>query len=391
MSLINSILLSFKRELREIVDNRLYRAIMFIIPSVMIIFFTIMFYGGEITDLPIVVVDKSHSPMSRQLLEMTDATRGVGVAFEVESIAEAERLMLDGDAAAILYIPDSFESDIYSGVVAKVECYTLGTNISTEGIISENLQQVIMTFSAGIALNKLQTMGVGYSEAMVEIMPINIHSNIVANPYLNYGYYLAPLFMFMGVAILTIVATTYALGRELRYATTLEWLQMANNSLPAAVIGKLLPITIIMSVIVQVILFVLIVVMGMECAGNYIILTLGSVMFVIAYQSVAIFIVSLTSNLRLALSLGGGYAVMAFTFSGLTFPVTAMFEWIQPISKLFPLGYFSDIFIDQMMIGVPIYYDISKLCAMAAFFILPFVIWRRLGRVVTDKQYWERG
>lgn len=391
MSLINSILLSFKRELREIVDNRLYRAIMFIIPSVMIIFFTIMFYGGEITDLPIVVVDKSHSPMSRQLLEMTDATRGVGVAFEVESIAEAERLMLDGDVAAILYIPDSFESDIYSGVVAKVECYTLGTNISAEGIISENLQQVIMTFSAGIALNKLQSMGIGYSEAMVEIMPINIHSNIVANPYLNYGYYLAPLFMFMGVVILTIVATTYALGRELRYATTLEWLQIANNSLPAAVIGKLLPITIIMSVIVQVILFVLIVVMGMECAGNYIILTLGSMMFVIAYQSVAIFIVSLTSNLRLALSLGGGYAVMAFTFSGLTFPVTAMFEWIQPISKLFPLGYFSDIFIDQMMLGVPIDYDISKLCAMAVFFILPFVIWRRLGRVVTDKRYWERG
>lgn len=166
---------------------------------------------------------------------------------------------------------------------------------------------------------------------------------------------------------------------------------MANNSLPAAVIGKLLPITIIMSVIVQVILFVLIVVMGMECAGNYLILTLGSVMFVIAYQSVAIFIVSLTSNLRLALSLGGGYAVMAFTFSGLTFPVTAMFEWIQPVSKLFPLGYFSDIFIDQMMLGVPIYYDISKLCAMAVFFALPFVIWRRLGMVVTDKQYWERG
>ena len=391
MYLIDSILLSFKRELREVVNNRLYRAVMFIIPSVMILFFTVMFYSGEITNLPIVVVDKSHSPMSRQLLEMMDATRGVEVAFEVESIAEAERLMLDGDAVAIVYIPDSFEADIYGGVVAKVECYTLGTNISAEGVISENIQQVIMTFSAGISLNKLQSMGVGYSEAMVEIMPINIHSNIVANPYLNYGYYLAPLFMFMGVVILTIVATTYALGRELRYATASEWLQTANGSLLAAVIGKLLPVTIVMSIMVQVILFVLIVVMGMQCAGNYLILTLGSVIFVLAYQSVAIFIVSLTSNLRLALSLGGGYAVMAFTFSGLTFPVTAMFEWIQPISKLFPLGYFSDIFIDQMMLGVPIYYDISKLCAMAVFFILPFVIWRRLSRVVADKQYWERG
>lgn len=390
MSLVNSILSSFIRELREVAKNRLYRVVILVIPMVMILFFTIMFYRGEIVDLPIVMVDKSHSSMSRQLLTMIDATQGVRVKYEAQSISEAERLMLRGDVAAIIYIPNDFQSNIYRGITAKVECYIPGTNISAGGTIERDVQQAIMTLSSGIALNKLQALGVGYSEAMVEIMSINILSNIVANPYLNYGYYLAPLFMFMGVVILTVVSTTYAIGRELRYATANEWLATSNYSLPAAVVGKVLPVTIVMSVMMQVIFLILIVVMGMECAGSYIFLTLSSILFIVAYQSIAIFIVSITANLRLGLSLGGGYAVMAFTFSGITFPVMAMYDWIQPLSKLFPLSYFSDIFIDQMMIGTPISYDITKFITLLIFCIVGVAIKGRLRRIITCEKYWRR-
>ena len=200
MQLINNILSSFKRELHEIIHDRLYRAIMLVIPFVMILFFTLMFYRGEIVDLPIAVVDKSHSPMSRKLLTMIDATQGVKIAYETQSIEEAKELMLHGEALAIIYIDKDFEPNIFGGIPTKVKGYTLGTNISADGVIESNIQQAVMTLSSGITLNKLQAMGVGHNEAMVEIMPINILSHIVANPYLNYGYYLAPLFMFMGIA-----------------------------------------------------------------------------------------------------------------------------------------------------------------------------------------------
>jgi ABC-2 type transport system permease protein len=270
-----------------------------------------------------VVVDKSNSPMSRKLVSMVDATRGVKVVDEAHSIAKAEQLLRRGDVLSIVYINSDFESSILRGEPTKVECYLLGTNISADGVIERDVQQAVMTFSAGVSLSRLQASGVGYDEAMVEIMPINIHSNIVANPYLNYGYYLAPLFMFMGVVILTVVSTVYAFGRELRDATAREWLATSNNSLVAAVVGKMLPTTIVMSVMMEFVLFILVVVMGMECTGSYLFLSLSILLFVLAYQSVAIVIISLAATLRLGLSLGGGYAVMAFTFSGITFPVSA--------------------------------------------------------------------
>ena len=390
MSLFCNILHSFIRELQEVARNRLYRAILIVIPLVMILFFTTMFYSGEIVNLPIMVVDKSNSPMSRKLVSMVDATRGVKVVDEAHTIAEAEQLLRRGDVLSIVYINSDFESSILRGEPTKVECYLLGTNISADGVIERDVQQAVMTFSAGVSLSRLQASGVGYDEAMVEIMPINIHSNIVANPYLNYGYYLAPLFMFMGVVILTVVSTVYAFGRELRDATAREWLATSNNSLVAAVIGKMLPITIVMSIMMEFVLFILVVVMGMECAGSYLFLSLSILLFVLAYQSVAIVIISLAANLRLGLSLGGGYAVMAFTFSGITFPVSAMYPAVQPLSKLFPLSYFSDIFIDQMMLGVPISYDVPKVGVLLVFIALIVLVWQRFDRVVRNEMYWRR-
>ena len=161
MSLFCNILHSFIRELQEVARNRQYRAILIVIPLVMILFFTTMFYSGEIVDLPIMVVDKSNSPMSRKLVSMVDATRGVKVVDEAQSIAKAEQLLRRGDVLSIVYINSDFESSILRGEPTKVECYLLGTNISADGVIERDVQQAVMTFSAGLSLSRLQASGVG--------------------------------------------------------------------------------------------------------------------------------------------------------------------------------------------------------------------------------------
>lgn len=379
-----------RRELAIIKNDRLYLAVLVILPVVMILFFGVMFYRGTIDDLPIVVVDRDNSPMSRKLVSMVDATAGVEVVCSENSMDEAEELLLRGEAMAVLYIDDGFASDIYSGVTASVECYLLGTNISASGIVERDVQQVVQSLSAGVALEKIQSMGVGSSSTMVDIMPIRVQSNILSNPYLNYGYYLAPIFMIMGVVIFTILSTIYAIGRELRCGTAKEWMLAADNSLWRGVVGKLLPVTLAMFLLSQLIYLILFIVMGMECAGSYLYLSAVTVIFIIAYQAVAIAMIAMTANLRLALSLGGGYGVMAFTFSGITFPTIAMFDVARGVSKIFPLTYFSEVFVDQAMRGVPLYIDTPKLGALMLFLALPILLWYRLRVVVSEDKYWGR-
>ena len=64
--------------------------------------------------------------------------------------------------------------------------------------------------------------------------------------------------------------------------------------------------------------------------------------------------IAVLSNLRLALSLGGGYSVLAFTFSGLTFPIMAMWPAMRVVSRFFPFTYYTDVFVDQALRGAPV-------------------------------------
>ena len=388
--LIKRILHVVKREVREIIHDRLYLSILLILPIVMLSFFAIMFHDGTIKKLPIVLVDNDKSDMSRTLKRMLSATRGVDVAYESQSIDEAETMLLSGDVYGIIFIEDGFGSSIYRGIPVKVECYVSGTNMSASGVIERDVQTVVRTFSAGISLSVLEAQGMSSNEAMVDIMPINFQTNIVANPYLNYGYYLAPIFMFMCVVVFVTLSTIYAVGRELRYATAPLWLQQADGSLVAALAGKMLPIFIIMFLLSQAISSVLFVVMGMECSCSYVELILAVAMLIIAYQSIGIFIISMTSDLRLGLSLGGGYAVMAFTFSGITFPTMAMFCVPRVLSYIFPLTYFSNIFVDQVMYGATLS-DVSfEFVLFALFLLLVPISWSRLRRVVSCDKYWGK-
>lgn len=388
--LIKSIVSSFRREMREIASDKLYLSILVLFPAIMSLFFCVIFYRGAIVDIPIVVVDRDYTPLSRQLLEMVNSTSGVSIAYQEQDMASAEQRLLNGDVEGILYIDRGFEVGVYRGESAKVGCYLSGANISASGVLSRDIQLAVRSFAAGVALQSLESLGVNEAQAMVEIMPINICSQIISNPYLNYGYYLAPIFMVLGVVIFTVLSTIYAIGRELRYATASQWLAEVKGSLLGGVVGKLLPVTIAMSLMSQFIYFVLFVVMGMECVGSYLVLSLVTVLFIVVYEGVALAIIALTANLRLALSLGGGYSVMAFTFSGITFPTIAMFGVARLFSKLFPLSYFSKFFISQVMRGAPLSYDIDNLLYMMLFLVVAPLSWRRLGRVVRDGKYWGR-
>ena len=99
--LIKSVISSFRRELQEIASDRLYFSILVLFPAVMSLFLCVIFYRGAIDDIPIVVVDRDHTPLSRQLLGMVNSTSGVSIAFQEQDMVSAEQMLLDGDVEGI--------------------------------------------------------------------------------------------------------------------------------------------------------------------------------------------------------------------------------------------------------------------------------------------------
>ncbi|MDE6861924.1 MAG: ABC transporter permease, partial [Alistipes sp.] len=299
-------------------------------------------------------------------------------------------LMREGKISGIVLIPDNFESDIYGKEQTHVDAYISGSNISVNGMLSKDIQTTVQTFAAGIQLTKLQSAGLTAYQAMAQVMPIRFSKHVISNPYLNYGYYLAPIFMLMMLMIFTVLTTIYAIGRELRYSTAGEWIAAGGGNVTASLLGKILPITLIMTILAQVMFIIMFRSVGVPLNGNYWVLLFGAEMFIISYQAIAVFIITVLGNLRLGLSIGGGYSVLAFTFSGLTFPIMAMYPVMQVVSKIFPFTYFTEIFIDQAMRGAPSVYSIMPIVCMAAFIVLPILVMPRLRKIATDSKYWGK-
>lgn len=378
------------RELRRIARQPMYFVLMVVLPVVSFAFFALLFEHGVARNIPIAVLDEDHTTLSRKAVQMIDDTPTALVAYEIQSMDEGERMMREGRIAAIVQIPDFFEKNILSNSQTAIEAYISGTNITVNGLLSKDIQTAVTTFAAGIQLQLLGKQGLTQRQAMAQVQPVRFDRHVLFNPYINYGYYLSPSFMPMMLMIFTVMATIFAVGTELKYATAREWFDTAGGSIIAALTGKILPILVtmyLMSLAMKVIIFK---VVGVPLNGSLWVLMVSSLLFILSYQAISVFMVALLSNLRLALSLGGGYSVLAFTFSGLTFPIMAMWPAMRVVSRIFPFTYYTDVFIDQALRGAPAVYSLPDMGYMALFIVLPLLCLPRLRRLCTEEKFWRR-
>ena len=381
---------SARREVWRIFTDGEYRAVLVWLPLSVILFFAVFFSQEVVGSLPVAVVDEDNSHLSRRLVSMLYATHETAIVEEVVDMAEARSKLLAGDVVGVVEIPDGFAKQVLSGVPAVVVYYDSGTNISTASLSAKGVQSAVTSFGVGVALQRAEIAGAMPDEAMAQVMPIGFTTYGLFNPWLNYAYYVAPCFLVMILVIASMLSTIYAVGSELRYGSSVEWLRSANASLVGALMGKLAPITLAMwllSVVAGALIFGL---FGAPMQGSWVVLVVGTLTLVIAYQAVALFVVALTASLRLSLSLGGGYSVLAFTFSGVTFPTMAMISWVQPFTMLFPYTYYMELYIDQAVRGVEWWYSMSEIAAMLLFCLLPLLSFGRMRRVLVNRKFWGR-
>lgn len=379
-----------QRELVRMTHQPMYLTLMLVLPLLSFAFFALLFNQGVARNIPIAILDEDHTTLSRKVAQMIDDTPTAMVAYDIQDIDEGERLMREGRVMAIVQIPAFFEKCILSNTQTHIENYVSGTNITVNGLLSKDIQTAVTTFSAGIQLQLLTKQGLTERQAMAQLMPVRFDRHVLFNPYINYGYYLAPSFLPMMLLIFVVLTTVFSIGTELKNATAREWLRTADDSVGAALLGKTLPVTVGMFLLSLAMFVIIFKVVGTPLNGSLAIILTGTLLFIMSYQAISVLIVSLLANLRLSLSIGGGYSVLAFTFSGLTFPIMAMWEPMQWLSRLFPFTYYTDLFVDQMLRGAPVVCSLPDLGWMSLFVVLPLLCLPRLKRVCTEQKFWGR-
>lgn len=376
--------------MREFYRLGRYRTFTFsivVIPILSFILLTTLLSRGVPDALPIAVLDKDNTSMSRMASEMVSAGRFSKVEYDISSLTEGRTLMNQGKIQAILVLPRDMERSIMRGEQVQVPLFVNGVNLLMSSLVQKDVIYTMQTFSTGIEIQKLVTKGISENEAYELALPINYDKHVLFDPYVNYGYYLLPGFMPMMLLIFTILSTIFAIGIELKKDTAKLWISSAGGSIIKALVAKLLPYTILMSLMGLLMNVIMFRTVGIPLNGSVWLIAVGTFLFILAYQAIGVVFISILANLRLALSIGAGYSVLAFTFSGLTFPAIAMGELPRLLTHLFPFTPYIDLFIDQAMRGAPVVVSLHYLLILMVFIVLPIFFLSRLKKIATNSKY----
>lgn len=337
-------------------------------------------------ELPVAIVDMDHTSLSRQIARMTDATPVVAINRSYISLSEAHKAVQDGSADAILYIPSGTEKDIYKGTSAHLALYLNNVNVVKSGLLNSAIRKAVGTLSAGIKMQVQMKSGRSQAEVLARIVPVQLNTILLFNPYTSYSYYLTVGLMPLILILFTLLGTIYTLGDELYLGTGPKWLRMAGKNFPVALAGKLLPYTVINFSVAMIMNIILFKYLELPLRGKLHNIILGELLLILSYQFMGVFLVSLTTNMRLAMSLGSAYCMLALTFSGLTFPTMGMPTMGQVASLIFPYTYWIKILLGQSLRGEPSSYAILPMFALTCFILLGILFIPRLNNALVNKK-----
>jgi len=377
----------FMRELRRIVSRPIYVLMTIILPLGFLLFYSTFLNEGYPQQLPLGVIDHDNSSLSRNIIRQIDATQQTRVAGKYLHFTDARKDMQQGKIYAFIEIPGNLQKDVYSGHQPTIHYYYNQSFFVAGSLLLKDMEIMLNTISAGVNLQTRQLKGQGVEESMAQILPIVPEIHAIGNPCMNYSVYLSNILLPGMLQLMILMTIVYCIGIELKKSSSKVWLKDAGGSMFQAIFGKLLPYTIIFSCIgffYEIFLFKF---MNFPINSSLWWMILDTFLLVIATEAVAIVMIGIVPVLRDGLCFAGLYGILAFSYSGLVFPIEGMPPILQGLSYLFPLRFFFKIYQNVVLNDISPAFSMINYLIMLLYLLFPIVVWRRLHNALTRLDY----
>ncbi|MDF9829729.1 ABC transporter permease [Parabacteroides sp. PF5-6] len=376
-----------KREMRRLVSRPIYFFCMLFAPALSVVFFITLMQEGLPKDLPIAVVDLDNTATSRNLIRQLDAFEQTEVAMKTLSFAEAREEMQKGEVYGIFYIPANFSVEATTGKQPTLSFYTNGSYLIAASLLFRDMKTMSVLAGASVGLQTGTAKGLSTEQIMGQLQPIVIDTHSIGNPWLNYSVYLNNTVLPGILELLIFMITVFSIGTEIKYSTSRRWLQMGGNSMTVSLIGKLLPHTVIFTLVGFMMCAVLYGYNAFPLHSGWAPMLTAMFLLVISSQAVGVFMIGVLPTLRLGLSFASLFGMLAFSIVGFSFPVQEMYPSIQALANLFPLRHYFLIYVDQALNGRELVYSWAEYVWLAGFLMLPLLIRRNLKSALLYFKY----
>ena len=371
---------AFFNELREIRDSWYKFSLITLFPIISFALVIAIFYKGVAEDLPIVVIDKDKSKLSRELLFNINASSTVSVNYKVESLKEALSLIESSKAYALVVIPTNFQKDIYLQKQPQVTLMMNTQYILVGKIIKAAIFESV-GYSAGVVeyvKNLSQTQNPDAS--LNRVTPIGLQITPFFNTYKNYSLFLISALLPSIWQIFIVIATIVSFGTLFKEKREQEFFK--NENICIKVLGKMFPYTIAFMLQGMLFLFFIYGTQGWIFQGSFALILFGMFLTVLAYQAVALLFFVTGFDYARALSLGAVYTAPAFAFLGVTFPVSSMNIFAAFWRDLLPITHYMEVQISQANYGALASFEVEQLLYISLFILLFIPVFLRFKQRV---------
>ena len=201
-------------ELRQVLRDEGVLLFCIVVPLIYPLLYSWVYNNENIREVPVVVVDQSHSALSRQFIRMCDASSEVHVVSYAVDLDDAQSLVSRQIVKGIYLIPEDFATRVNRMQQATVSVYCDMALMLTYKAIYQTAMAVSQQMGA-----EIQTKLSGnYTarEDLITTSPLDVEEVAMFNPQAGYGTAVLP------AVLMLIIQQTLALGIGLAAGTARE-------------------------------------------------------------------------------------------------------------------------------------------------------------------------
>ncbi len=374
----------FVREVRLIVARPGLMFMLAPFPLLLFAALAIAFHLAVPRDLPIAVVDQDNSTLSRQLVRLVDATPEAEVTARVGTLAEGRRLLIDGQAYAVVLIPAHTERDIMAGRRPEVAFFYNYQLLTPGSLVGRAISGALETAVANLSIEARVVRGADVDSATAAVMPIPVRQSQLFNPSLDYIQFLLAATFPTVLQIFICVSAALSFAHDRNGPTDLGRAGAGGGFSLTIIAGKLAPYTIANLAVLWASDAMLVGLMGTSFNGSLGLHLFSGVAFVVAAELLGALAGLLAANTMAALAAVGIITGPAFGFTGVTLPALSMNGFSELWAKALPISSYLMIRIDNVLRGAPTALSLpalSWLVGLCFFYggaVMLLLHWRRL-------------
>ena len=340
------------KEWREILRDRLFLALAFILPVSMMLIFG---YGIklDVENLPFAVLDQDRTAMSRDYLHLFMDSRYFDYKGHVQSERELEPLLADSKIRFAIIVPPKFQENLKAGRPVAVQSLIDGTfpfrTSTSKGYVIAINNAFNGKLLAGFISRK---MGIPPEQAAALAGPVKVQLRYLYNQEIKSIWSIAPSMMMFVLLMTPPFLTALGVVREKENGSIYN-IYSSTVTRAEFLIGKLLPYLGISIINVIILWLMAVLVFAAPFKGDPLFFFLASVIYVSCTTGIGL-LVSLFARTQVAAMMITVVVtiVPAVLYSGLLVPIASMDAASQFEAHLFPAMYYTDIALGSFLKGI---------------------------------------